>query len=304
MKLVLENFRCFRQASVDFSPLTVVIGPNASGKSTLVRALDPNLVQALTEADSWQGHAGRTIAVSVSLEGRARITSKLADHASQLQQSGAIEYLVLRLDANMLRTQNVSFLSTRLASDGCNLTSVFDSLTRREKEEVGRQFCSLVPVFNDVDSRPALNQGQVQLVFQDRWNPTRWYRADEVSDGTMFTLAFLLLSKQQPPIDVLAIEDPEHGLHPFLLGEIVSLLRRLANGELNGRRMNVVLTTHSPTLLEFVEPDEVRVLNREEDGSVTVAGIPTQDSRWRDAFKVYDESLGQAWLSGGLGGTP
>jgi predicted ATPase len=51
----------------------------------------------------------------------------------------------------------------------------------------------------------------------------------------------LLLSHQTPPVDILVIEDPEHGIHPFLLGEIVGLLRKLATGELTGRPMHVVL---------------------------------------------------------------
>lgn len=305
MQLRLENFRCFRQATVDFSPLTVVIGPNAAGKSTLLRALGPDVVPQLSDADAWQGRTDRTISISVShAGGRARVGGRTANNPPRFQQADPIEYQLLRLDAERLRAQNPSLPSKRLHTDGSNLTSVFDSLTRREQETLGQQFCSLVPVFSDVDSRPGPSAGLVQLLFQDRWNPKRWYGAEEVSDGSMFTLAFLLLNKQQPPIDVLAIEHPEHGLHPFLLGEVVSLLRRLAKGELNERRMNVVLTTHSPTLLEFVEPYEVRLLNREEDGSVTVASVPTQDPRWREAFKVYDESLGQAWLSGGLGGTP
>jgi predicted ATP-dependent endonuclease of OLD family len=117
-------------------------------------------------------------------------------------------------------------------------------------------------------------------------------------------VAFLLLAHQAPAVDILVIEDPEHGLHPFLLGELVGILRSLAEGKLTGRPMHVVLTTHSPTVLDFSKPEELRVLNRQEDGSVDIVELPTDTEHWRQAFKVYDESLGQAWLSGGLGGTP
>lgn len=305
MRLELQNFRCFRKATVDFTPLTVVIGPNASGKSTLVRALDPDLLQRLSLADVWQGRTENSVSV------RTRLSNKVERSFSydwkspvSVVATGAYSYAILRLDAARLRSANTAQRQFLLSTGGDNLTSVFDTLTRSEQSELAKTFCSLVPVFGDIDRIAGPSAGQIRLRFQDRWNAQRWYEVDEVSDGTMFTLAFLLLSKQQPPIDVLAIEDPEHGLHPFLLGEVVSLLRRLAKGELNGRPVNVVLTTHSPTLLEFVDPSEVRLLGREEDGSVSVSGIPTQDPRWREAFKVYDESLGQAWLSGGLGATP
>ena len=156
----------------------------------------------------------------------------------------------------------------------------------------------MVPVYSDVDTVPR-SVGQITLRFQDRWNSARWYQPDEVSDGTLFILAFLLLAHQMPPVDILVIENPEHGLHPFLLGEIVDLLRKLATGEFTGRSMRVVLTTHSPTVLEFVQPEEVRLLQRQDDGSVEILEIPGDTEQWRSAFKVYDESLGQAWLSGG-----
>src|SRR5205085_2119627 len=98
---------------------------------------------------------------------------------------------------------------------------------------------------------------------QDRWNAGRWYSPHEVSDGALFTLAFLLLAHQRSPVDILVIEVPEHEIHPFLLCELVAMLRKLATGELTGRPMRVVLTTHSPTVLDFTAPEEVRVLQRQ-----------------------------------------
>src|ERR1041385_1396973 len=35
----VENYRCLRDVSVDFGPLTILVGPNDSGKSTLLQAL-------------------------------------------------------------------------------------------------------------------------------------------------------------------------------------------------------------------------------------------------------------------------
>src|SRR5262245_1956238 len=38
-KLRVESFGCLRDVTVDFGPLTVLVGPNDSGKSMLLRAL-------------------------------------------------------------------------------------------------------------------------------------------------------------------------------------------------------------------------------------------------------------------------
>ena len=66
-----------------------------------------------------------------------------------------------------------------------------------------------------------------------------------------------------------------------------------------------MLATHSAELLEHVRPEEVRFLNRiPADGSVEVTRIDTTSADWQTTFKEYTESLGSAWLAGGLGGVP
>ncbi len=307
MEVKLKNYRCFKDATLRLAPLTVLVGANASGKSSLVRALNPEF--RLHAGDVWQGRSELAVVVERQFDNslglRAMLNVGASENAVAFEgaASPAPTFQLLELIVGALRTSNQVTKETKLGRDGSNLTNVFGTLTRVQQAELSRRFCSLVPVYSDVDTVPHF-AGQITLRFQDRWNSTRWYQPQEVSDGTLFTLAFLLLAHQTPPVDILVIEDPEHGLHPFLLGEIVDLLRKLATGELTGRSMRVVLTTHSPTVLEFVQPEEVRLLQRQDDGSVEILEIPTGTEQWRSAFKVYDESLGQAWLSGGLGGTP
>ena len=306
MEVKFQNYRCFRDATLKLTPLTVVVGANAAGKSSLVRALDPDLV--LLPGDVWQGRSDLQIKVSRRFDNGFGLTANLRpsqEHGLLTRDSaGGVmpSFQLLALDAAQLRNENQFVKATRLDRTGANIANVFGSRTRTEQTALSKEFCAFVPVYSDVDTVPQ-SVGHITLRFQDRWNSARWYLPSEVSDGSLFTLAFLLLSHQTPPVDILAIEDPEHGIHPFLLGELVGLLRRLATGELTGRSMRVVLTTHSPTVLEFSQPEEVRLLERRDDGSVDILEIPTDSEHWRKAFKVYDESLGQAWLSGGLGGT-
>jgi predicted ATPase len=177
-------------------------------------------------------------------------------------------------------------------------------LSRKQQAAASQQFCRLVPMFMDVDTEPVA-EGHMRLRFQDRWHPNAWYSPSEVSDETMLVLAYLMLQYQTAPVELVAIEEPERGLHPYLLGEVVKLLRDLATGKLGPRAIQVVLATHSAELLEFVRPEEVRFLDRlPEDGSVRVRQIDITSPTWQAAWREYAESLGGAWLSGGLGGVP
>jgi hypothetical protein len=50
---------------------------------------------------------------------------------------------------------------------------------------------------------------------------------------------------------------------------------------------------------------EVRFLKRDlSDGSTVVEEAPVGTDQWKVAYEEYQRSLGEMWLSGGLGGVP
>lgn len=223
-------------------------------------------------------------------------------------RSGSYRFQLLRLDHQRLRQPNVVTEVRELATDGSNLTNAFETLTRAQRSELAKELCDLVPVFRDVDTRP-VSAGKKILIFEDRWSPGQWYTPDQVSDGTMLMLAFLMLRYQQPAPQVIAVEEPERGLHPYLMGKLVELLRGLtlatSDGSAKHNPVQVLLATQSAELINFMKPEELRFLNKSpEDGSVTVEKISTDDPNWKRAFEAHLHSLGDVWLSGGLGGVP
>ncbi len=67
--------------------------------------------------------------------------------------------------------------------------------------------------------------------------------ASQASDGTLLILAYLsILYLPQPP-SLLLVEEPENGIHPKLLHEVLEILRSLVREQ---SHTQVVLTTHSP----------------------------------------------------------
>ncbi len=297
-KLRVQNFRCLKDVTIDFEPLTVLVGANGSGKSSLLKTLN---FSGVGLADIWQHRADLRVTLRMEFDNGGPFEAA----ASQNQGFGRrIDTQLLQLDVTHLRQPNLLNEERRLAQAGINLTNTFATLPRKTQSEIAREFASLVPSFTDVFARP-LQSGQHRLVFQDRWNDQIWYEPSEVSDGTVLVLTFLTLRHQSPLPDLLAIEEPERGLHPYLLGQIVSTLRKIARGELGGKPLQVVLATHSGDLLNHMQPEEVRFFNRrKEDGSVVVEKVPLDSPNWRDTFREYDDSLRNVWLSGGLGGVP
>lgn len=303
MRIEFKNFRCLRDTSLDLTPLTVIVGPNASGKSSILQALDPGFAPAVD--DIYQRVSGKKVQVArIDDRGEANVSVRDSNgQGGNIDSRLQYGYQLLRLDVNALRRPNQVVPAYALAVTGENLTNVFDTLDRETQAELVKQFCTLVPVFADVNAKPT-GSGNKHLVFKDRWNNAAEYSPQQVSDGSMLVFAFLILRYQKQSPDVLAVEELERGLHPYLIGELVSFLRRMAMGEFGGKRMGVVIATHSPQVLSCIQPAELRVLTRHDDGSVEIIGLSNDEKDLRRALEEYEGSLGGLWLSGNLGGVP
>lgn len=133
-----------------------------------------------------------------------------------------------------------------VAPDGSNLTTVLHTLytgARELRESIdegmraafGKEFEALV-------FQPAASQ-QIQLAIQ--WRSCRQPHAGEdLSDGTLRFL-FLLTALASPgPAPLIAIDEPETGLHPRMLPIVADYAASAAE------RTQVVLTSHSPEFLD------------------------------------------------------
>lgn len=294
----IENFRSLRNVEFRLAPLTVFLGPNGSGKSSILQALDFSRPYQLS--DRWR-HRPVAPSMYYRLPGDHQLIRR--DRSA----STGLVFQTLRLNLDRMRAPNQLAISPQLAGDGSNLTNVFDALSRKEREALSEQFCALVPAFGDVDRIAAVNTvgGFQELRFQDRWDSEVWYRPDEVSDGSLLILTFLLLQYQKPQPFVVAIEEPERGLHPYLIEQLMRLLQKISRGEVGGKAVQILLATHSPQLVDFADPAEVRFVDRDpKTGDVRVTAPPTGASEWPAVLEEYKQSMSAVWLSGSLGGVP
>ena len=82
----------------------------------------------------------------------------------------------------------------------------------------------------------------------------------EESEGFRRYLAHLLALYQTPPKQTMFFEHPESGIHP---GALEALAHEFKSHVEDGRGQ-VILTTHSPEMLDHFEPEQIRVVSMEE----------------------------------------
>ncbi len=145
-----------------------------------------------------------------------------------------------------VRQANVARFETRVQPDGDNLIAVLHTLytsDREFKNEINTAMkAAFGEEFEELVFPPAADQ-RIQL--RVRWKSlTHEVSAADLSDGTLrFLFLLAVLANPKPPA-LIAIDEPETGLHPSMLRIVAEYARDAAS------RTQVVLTTHSPDFLD------------------------------------------------------
>jgi predicted ATPase len=116
---------------------------------------------------------------------------------------------------------------------------------------------------------------------------------ESISDGTVRLLALMVIAHQGvKDSGLIAIEEPENGLHPHLSGHVVNVLRETSG------KTQVIATTHNPAFLDHLEPSELLLCGK--SGGFT--RIQQADSLAEIAAFRKHFSLGDLWVQGTFDG--
>ena len=184
---------------------------------------------------------------------------------------------------------------TGLGRSGENLSVALNQWKRHDGKALAAAEAALRGMVPGFARLHPVSTGE-KLSFQvEEHNVSDRFDPDSVSDGTVRLLALLTISLNAVPGDLIAIEEPENGLHPHLIPEIMALFRYCTD-----EGAQVFSTTHNPDFLDEAAPNEVFLCNKVKGLTrlVRVATIPEIEA-FRRSF-----SLGELWEQGALGGAP
>lgn len=174
---------------------------------------------------------------------------------------------------------------------GSNWASVLkDQASPSWKPELIQALRKLTGDIEDMRIVPAASYLVVQFRHSSASKAKKWFDAAQQSDGTLRVAGIVSALLQEPPVPVVAVEEPELTVHP---GAIPLLFDYLSQAS---RQSQVVLTTHSPELLDLLEVESIRVVARQ-NGATTVS--PLQNGQ-REAVRSGLMSLGEMLRIGEL----
>ena len=201
----------------------------------------------------------------------------------------------------------------RMDPDGFGLATLLDDILGYDATkflDLRRDFCEYFPQFQSVriESVPALNRqfsdsGQHSAnrasgkgIFFETING-RAIRTQQVSDGAILFLGLLALIHSPSPPTLLLVEEPEKGVYPKRLEQVIRLIRRLHEAPSGRVAPQIIMTTHSPYLLSSFRPEEVTLMVRK-DGRGPVRAHPLREApKIGERLGQGDFYLGELWYN-------
>jgi hypothetical protein len=254
-------------------------------------------------------HADQNALQGSDIHGMVIAAEYLAAQQVHIALSGVQIY---RWDARMLAlpTAPDSSRQFRMDASGFGLALCLDDLLGYSRElfsEMESRFRKIFPEIKSIKLLPQpafkaqFDHRKSSLVLQPADGKGLYFQVDgsaglvpasQASDGVLLVLAYIaLLSLPQPP-RVILIEEPENGIHPKRLREVLSIVRDLVKERPNSQ---IIMTTHSPYVLDMFQPEEVTIC-RQHDGETKVSRL-SESKSVREQLDIF--SLGEIWTAEG-----
>jgi len=149
----------------------------------------------------------------------------------------------------------------------------------------------VTPFFNDFILKPNKNE-KVRLRWKQKGSDYP-LKPHHLSDGTLRFICLTTALLQPDPPSTIIIDEPELGLHPYAVEILAELIVATSN------KTQLILSTQSPSLVDYFEPKDVIVVNRDKGASVFNRLNRDEISSWLD-----DYSLGELWRKNIITGGP
>ena len=216
--------------------------------------------------------------------GRSMLSVPLADYESEASAIAGWQFLVLQPELmGPPQPQQRTGGGVRLRRDGANIADVLLDIRSRDLgafEGIVETMRYVLPYARDL--QPAVTselerKAYLQLTEADFKVPG-WM----LSTGTLRVLALLSLLRHPAPPPLIVVEEIENGLDPRSIHLLVEEIRNAVLGGIT----QVVLTTHSPYLLDLLTLEQIVLVTRGEAGEprFTRPADSTSLQRWATEF--------------------
>lgn len=190
------------------------------------------------------------------------------------------------------------FDNETLYEDARNLASFLYKLKETNEialKKIEKTIKLVAPYFGEfILKQNPLSPEEIRLAWKEKNNEDMIFNASHLSDGTLRMICLITLFVQPNPPQVIILDEPELGLHPFALTVLSDLIKKVAD-----TGIQVIISTQSVPLIDKFSIEDIIVVEKGNDGSEFKRLEEEKLKEWLD-----DYTIGELWEKNLLGGRP
>lgn len=198
------------------------------------------------------------------------INPRESDYSSRFPQLTALKRYLMGIQSfELLSPDKMKRTSRHDAADlgigGERLGAFLHSLSPSKRKQIDEKVKEFYPFLKEVITSKK-QYGHVLLQINERFEGLDPFsvNANYISDGLLRIMALVSLSALGPNYTTILLDEVEDGINPSIAGDLINFLEHISKEF----KMQIVLTTHSPVLLNYFNEDAVVFIWRKKDGSV------------------------------------
>ncbi|MCK5525063.1 MAG: AAA family ATPase, partial [Thiomargarita sp.] len=184
--------------------------------------------------------------------------------------------------------------SDYLRFDAANIAPFLFDLQNNEKSvynQIVDTIRLVTPFFDNFILKPNKNE-KVRLRWKQKGSDYP-LKPQHLSDGTLRFICLTTALLQPKPPSTIIIDEPELGLHPYAIDILAELI------ETTSKKTQLIVSTQSPSLVDYFEPKDIIIVNRIKGTSVFKRLNQNELSEW-----LEDYSMGELWRKNIITGGP
>lgn len=352
----IQNFKSLKDVTLDLQKVNLLIGPNNSGKSNFLKALEVCGVQFVNNQSHVTINPSNYQRITFNRKGKKiifsfKISNKTFDVDIEYNGENVYAnwfkngvYLDLKFPPIELPNYVLEIFNSvivyrpnplklhepfpilpnqeRVNGEASNIVAFFDNIRDRDGdsfEAIKNDLNKCIPEFSRIDFDNVVPSEELKRQYGDKTfkrfglysqEQKQIYWANELSEGVLYLISLLCIIHQPNPPKLLLLEEPEKGIHPRRIREVMNFIFQLAEQ----KDIQVILTSHSEHVLEdfATMPEAVFVFDKNEEGATFVKNLKKDiiepSHKRSDELGVeridFTTNIGENWFMGLMGGVP
>ena len=290
--------KCLNHSPADFS-LSIIGGSNDYSSSIVFVVASHTQNQSIrlkfeTRKNNWLGYLFKN-------DGSWQTHEEETYPVHEIKQFDRALFIRF-VSSRMVAPQLVEQYPPQLQEDGSGLANVLMHLYSKYPsrfEQLQAAFCRVIRGAKAIrfDKSPVEGTkffGDVLLIDYEH---IQGVAAKHLSSGTLYGLGILTAIFNPESPSVILLDDLDNGLHPKAQMELLDVLQEVLKEQ---PQLQIIATSHSPYILDRLEPNEVRILNLDEEGCTVCRSLEEapEFDRWKDSMTPGEfwSHFGDDWV--------